>query len=149
MASGDSMKTEADRLIAEILSSATTIAILGASPEPERAGNYVGAYLARVGYDVVGVNPHLVGQTLWGRPVVGSLAEVGRPIDLVDVFRRGEHLPAHAEEILALVPRPACVWFQLGVNHPGVATTLRAAGITVIENRCTYAEHRRLGLGAR
>jgi predicted CoA-binding protein len=128
-----------------ILLHSPRVAVLGAHHEAARAAFYVPDYLHRQGYDVVGVNPVLAGRELWGRPVVATLAEVGE-VDLVDVFRRSELLPGHLDELLAL--HPPAVWFQQGVRHDAVAERLRAAGIAVVQDRCTLADHRRLGLGA-
>ena len=75
-------------------------------------------------------------------------AELATPIDLVDVFRRSELLPGHVEDILAMSPRPRIVWFQLGIKHDDCAKILEAAGIVVVQNRCTLADHQRLGMGA-
>ena len=128
-----------------ILEGSPRIAVLGAHHEAQRAAFYVPQYLHDHGYDVVGVNPRLAGQVLWGRTVVATLAEAG-PVDMVDVFRRSDLLPAHADELIAL--KPAVVWFQLGVRNDAVAVQLEAAGIEVVQDLCTLADHRRLGLGA-
>ncbi len=132
--------------IPEILKSCRCVAVLGARDRASRAGFYVGEYLASAGYEVVGVNPRLAGSELWGRPVVATLADIEGPIDLVDVFRRSEDVPSHLEEILALDPLPKVVWLQLGIRNEAVAQALRAQGIVVVQDRCTLAEHRRLGL---
>lgn len=137
-----------DSRLREILTSSPTIAVLGAHTEPEKAAFYVPEYLHDEGYTIFGVNPQFVGQTLFGNPVHATLAEVGAPIDLVDVFRRSELIDAHVEDILAMKPRPKVVWFQLGIKNEDAANVLEAAGITVIQNRCTLADHQRLGLGA-
>ena len=68
--------------------------------------------------------------------------------DALDVFRKAADIPGHVEDILAMKPRPKVVWFQLGIKHDDAAKILEAAGITVIQNRCTLADHQRLGLGA-
>jgi predicted CoA-binding protein len=68
---------------------------------------------------------------------------------MLDVFRRAELLPQHVDEILGMPHRPKVVWFQLGIRNDTVAATLEAAGITVVQDRCTLAEHRRLGIAAR
>ena len=90
----------------------------------------------------------LAERTLFGEPVRKTLAEIAERVDLVDVFRRGELIPQHVEDLLAMKPRPKVVWFQLGIRNDDVAKILEAAGITVVQNRCTLAEHQRLGLGA-
>lgn len=142
------MATINDSRIREILSSSPTIAVLGVHREPEKAAFYVPEYLHDEGYKIIGVNPLFVGQTLFGEPVRATLAELAQPIDIVDVFRRPEAIPEHVEDILAMKPRPKVVWFQLGIKHDDAARVLEAAGITVVQNRCTLADHQRLGLGA-
>lgn len=138
-----------DAAIRRILETTRSIAVLGAHDEPFKAAYYVPEYLHRVGYRIVGVNPKLAGQRLHGAPVVASLAELPEPVDMVDVFRRPETLPGHLPELLAMQPRPAVVWLQLGIRHDGVAASLRAVGIEVVQDRCTLADHRRLGLRGR
>lgn len=121
-----------------------TVAVLGAHREPMRPAFYVPDYLHQQGYDVYPVNPALVGHTLWGHPVVMSLTDVPVPVDLVDVFRRPDALPDHLAEILAMDPLPRIVWLQQGIRHDGFARKLLEAGIDVVQDRCTLAEHRRL-----
>ncbi|MCB9567296.1 MAG: CoA-binding protein [Myxococcales bacterium] len=141
------MTTPSPERLRAILAGSPTIAVLGAHDEPARAAFYVPDYLHDHGYRILPINPTLVGRRLWGEPVVASLAEVPGPVDLVDVFRRSEWLMDHVPEILAMRPHPKVVWFQLGVRSPAAAAALRAAGIEVVEDRCTLADHRRL-LGA-
>lgn len=131
----------------QLLRECPVVAVLGAHEEPQRAAYYVPKYLVEHGYEVWPVNPTLVGRELFGHRVVGTLAEVPVAVDFVDVFRRPEHLPAHVDDILAMSPRPRAVWFQLGIVNDAVAATLRNAGLTVVQDRCTLAEHRRLRLG--
>jgi len=138
-----------DAALRRIFESTRVIAVLGAHDDPSKAACYVPQYLHRVGYRVLGVNPKLAGQRLHGAPVVATLDELGEAVDMVDVFRRPELLPAHLPEILAMQPRPAVVWFQLGIRNDAVAERLRAEGIEVVQDRCTLADHRRLGLPAR
>ncbi len=137
-----------DSQIREILTNSPTIAVLGIHREPEKAAFYVPEYLHDEGYRILGVNPQFVGQTLFGAPVRASLAELREPVDIVDVFRRSEAVPGHLEDVLAMSPRPRVVWLQLGIRHDETARVLEAAGITVVQNRCTLADHQRLGLGA-
>jgi uncharacterized protein len=134
--------------VRDILEHSPTVAVLGIHRAAEKPAFYVPEYLHDHGYRVIGVNPAFAGETLFGEPVRATLAELGEPIDLVDVFRRGEAIPAHLDDILAMRPLPKVVWFQLGITNDAAAATLEHAGITVIQNRCTLAEHRRLGLGA-
>ncbi|HEX7843835.1 MAG TPA: CoA-binding protein [Kofleriaceae bacterium] len=136
-----------DARLREILATSPTIAVLGVHHEPEKAAFYVPEYLYDEGYRIIGVNPQFRGRELFGERVRDTLAEIGEPVDLVDVFRRAELLPQHVEDILAMQPRPKVVWFQLGIKNDEVARILEAAGITVVQNRCTLADHQRLGLG--
>ncbi len=136
-----------DDALRRLLREVRRVAVLGASDQPERAGCYVATYLRDQGYEVVGVSPKLAGQPFCGRPAVARLGQVSAPIDLVDVFRRSEELALHLPELLALQPPPRAVWFQLGVRDDAVAAALEAAGIDVVRDRCTLAEHRRLGVG--
>src|ERR1700748_3706277 len=130
-----------DAQLREILTTSATVAVLGMHREPEKAAFYVPEYLHDEGYRIIGVNPRLVGREPLGEPVRATLRGSTEPVDLVDVFRRPEWLPGHVEDILAMKPRPKVVWFQLGIRHDEVAHILEAAGITVVQNRCTLAEH--------
>ncbi|HMV67812.1 MAG TPA: CoA-binding protein [Myxococcota bacterium] len=121
---------------------ARTIAVLGAHPDPSRPAHYVPAWMARAGYDVLPVNPAYAGAELFGRRVVASLGDLEGPVDMVDVFRRSDQIPAHAPEILALAP--GCVWLQQGIRHDAAAAAWVAAGIDVVQDRCLMVEHRRL-----
>jgi predicted CoA-binding protein len=142
------MATINDARLREILTTSPTIAVLGIHHAPEKAAFYVPEYLHDEGYRILGVNPLLQGEALFGVPVRATLAELAEPVDLVDVFRRGELIPQHVEDILAMSPRPKVVWFQLGIKNDDVAHILESAGIVVVQNRCTLADHQRLGLGA-
>ncbi len=137
-----------DTRLREILTGSPTIAVLGIHHEPEKAAFYVPEYLHDEGYRIIGVNPQFVGQEIFGEKVRATLAEIKEPVDLVDVFRRSELVGEHVEDILAMKPRPKVVWMQLGVKNDDAAKVLEAAGITVIQNRCTLADHQRLNLGA-
>jgi uncharacterized protein len=136
----------ADPRLREILETCPTVAVLGIHDDPARAACYVPAYLDQHGYRILGVNPRLVGRALFGHPVVARLADLAEPVDLVDVFRRSEWLPEHQGDLIAC--RPRVVWMQLGVQSDEVARALEAAGIEVVQDRCTMAEHRAMGLGA-
>jgi predicted CoA-binding protein len=141
------MATINDARLREILTGSPTVAVLGIHREPEKAAFYVPEYLHDEGYRVIGVNPEFVNETLFGEKVRATLRDIHEPVDLVDVFRRPEHLPDHVDDILAMQPRPRFVWFQLGIRNDEAAKKLEDAGITVIQNRCTLADHQRLGLG--
>jgi len=130
--------------VERILTSSRTVVVLGARDKRHKAGFYVGEYLFERGYHVIGVNPRLAGRSLWSGPVRATLDEIAEPVDLLDVFRRPEDLPGHLDAMIAL--RPKVVWFQLGIRHDAVAGALEAAGIEVVQDRCTLADHQMLGL---
>ena len=127
------------------LESAETIAVVGCSPDPSRPSNEIARYLKEeAGYRVVPVNPHHA--EVLGERCYPSLADVPAEIriDVVDIFRRSEHVAARAEEAIA---RGVPFFFaQLGVEDPAAARRLEAAGIGVAMNRCVLVEHPRLGI---
>ena len=133
-----------DAGLTRILREARTVAVLGAKTAAHEPAYYVPAYLAARGYRILPVNPTFAGQVVFGETVVGALADLEGPVDVIDVFRRPEYLPGHAREILALPWRPRAVWFQLGIRHDGAAAELARVGIDVVQNRCMMPEHRRL-----
>lgn len=133
-----------DAGLARILRESRTVAVLGAKAGRGEPAYYVPDYLARQGYRLSLVNPRLAGTRILDAPVVARLADLPAAVDLIDVFRRPEFLPAHAVEILALPWRPAVVWFQLGIRNDAAAEQLARAGIRVVQDRCMMPEHRRL-----
>jgi uncharacterized protein len=130
-----------------ILKTAKSVAVIGAKIGAHEPAYYVPAYLAARGYRIHPVNPRLAGETIHGVPVVGRLADLEGPVDVVEIFRRPHYLPDHAREVLALPWRPQAVWFQLGIRNDAAAEALARAGINVVQDRCMMPEHRRL-LGA-
>ena len=134
--------------VERILRENRVVAVIGARDDVSKAGFYVPAYLQGQGYRVLGVNPRLAGAVLWGEPVVATVAELGEPVDVVNVYRRSVNVAEHTEEVLAMRPLPRVVWLQLGIRNEEAAARWAAAGIEVVEDRCMLADHRRLGLGA-
>lgn len=132
--------------VRQILQDNRVVAVLGAHVNVSKPAYYVPQYLFDQGYTIVPVNPGYVGETLFEHPVAASLAELEQPIDIVDVFRRSEAVPAHLDDILAMNPLPKVVWLQSGIRNDEVAAKLREAGIEVIQNRCMLADHRNLML---
>lgn len=122
----------------------TKVAVLGAHTKASKAAYYVPQYLQDNGYDVYPVNPVFAGKSLFGREVVTELADLTEPVEVVDVFRRAEHLPNHLDDILRLTPSPQLVWLQLGIRNDAFARALSEAGIDVIQSRCMLADHQRL-----
>jgi len=133
--------------VRRVLEDARTIAVLGAHVDPDKPAHYVPEYLAEQGYRIFPVNPAFAGQELWGQRVVATLAEIDTMIDLVDVFRRPDVIPTHLDDILAMQPLPKVVWFQLGIRNDQVARQLIEAGVAVVQDRCTLADHRVFRLG--
>ncbi|KAA9361222.1 CoA-binding protein [Ochrobactrum quorumnocens] len=138
------MQTPSDNQIREILQSVKTIALLGASPKPERPSNGVMKFLLDRGYHVIPVNPGQVGKSIHGQQVVANLADIDELIDMVDVFRASYSLPGIVDEILAMKQRPAVLWTQLDVVHEEAAKKAADAGLKVIMDRCPAIECPRL-----
>jgi hypothetical protein len=132
-------------LIKEMLRSARTIAVVGMSDKTSRASHHIGKYLAKNGYRVLPVNPSLTeidGLKCYAdldAAQTAALAETGRGIDLMDVFRAPEAVPALVDEAIRLhIPN---LWLQDGVEHAEAVARARAAGIQCVENDCIYRRH--------
>ncbi|MFP5204672.1 MAG: CoA-binding protein [Acidobacteriota bacterium] len=126
-------------LIDEMLRSARTIAVLGMSNKPDRASYNIGRYLAAHGYRVLPVNPVL--NEIDGQPCYPTLdaAQAAAKIDLVDVFRASEHVPAIVDDVIRLgIPY---LWLQDEVIHDEAVARARAAGIKCVQNDCIFREH--------
>lgn len=130
--------------IRDILTSTRRIAMVGASPNASRPSNGVLRFLVDKGYDVIPINPGHAGGTIHGQTVVASLADIDEPVDMVDVFRAADQLPAVVDEVLAMRHRPKVIWAQLGVRNDDAARRAEAAGIAVIMDRCPAIEYPRL-----
>lgn len=124
----------------EHLQSAKTIAVLGASTDPEKAGFYIPERMHAKGYRILPVNPNATGQQMWGESVQPNLSGISEPVDILNVFRRPEALHNHLEEILKLKPR--LVWLQTGIRNDAFAQKLEAAGIPVVQDTCIAVAHR-------
>ena len=134
-----------DSDIAALLTRVKTIAVVGWSPKPDRPSHRVAAFLAARGYRVIPVNPGAAGQIALGEEVRATLSEIGERVDMVDIFRRSEDVPAVVAEALAL-PGLQAIWMQLGIEHPAAAAEAEAAGVAVVQNRCPAIEMPRLGI---
>jgi len=133
-----------DEDIAELLTSARTIAIVGASDRPNRPSYGVMKFLQDSGYRVIPVNPQITGEHVLGEFVWRELAQIGVPIDIVDIFRRPQ---AAAEAVdQAIFVGAKAVWMQIGVINHEAADRAEAAGLKVVMNRCPKIEIPRLGV---
>jgi predicted CoA-binding protein len=126
----------------QILQETKTIALVGASPNPDRPSHSVMRYLLAQGYRVIPVRPLTCDEVL-GVPCVSSLAEIDEPIDLVDVFRREDAAPEHARE--AVTAGASAFWLQLGLRSAEARRIATDAGLDYVEDACTAIVHRTLG----
>lgn len=133
-----------DAEIKSILENTKTVAVVGASPNPERPSFEVSHRLGLLGYKVIPINPGHAGKEIDGRMTYAKLSDVPEPIDIVDVFRAPEAVPGVVEEALMLDPLPKVIWMQLGIRNEAAAAQAEAAGVTVVQDRCTKIEHMRL-----
>ena len=114
-------------VIEEQLTNSKTIAVVGLSPDPERPSHYVARYLQEQGYRVIPVNPLL--QEVLGEKCYPDLGSVPEPVDMVDIFRRSEHVGPIVESAIAIGAK--YVWMQDGVVNEEAAASARSAGLSV------------------
>lgn len=120
------------------------MAIVGISSNPVRPSYFVARYLSLKGFTVIPVNPGLAGQTLFGQEVKASLSDIKGRIDMIDIFRRSDSVPAIVDEALEAFPDLKVIWMQIGVMHAGAAEKAKARGVEVVQNRCPKIEYQRL-----
>lgn len=133
-----------DNYIRAILTNTKSIAMVGASPVNVRPSYFAFKYLVERGYDMIPINPGQVGKSLVGKPFVGSLKDIGRPVDMVDIFRNSDAAAAVVDDALALPVPPKVIWMQLGVRNDAAAAKAEAGGVQVVMNRCPKIEYARL-----
>jgi predicted CoA-binding protein len=131
-----------DAYVRDILRNHRTFAVVGASAKPTRPSYFVMKYLLSKGYDVIPVNPGLVGTSIVDRPVSASLGEIGRPVDVVDIFRNSEAALGITEDAIRIGAK--VVWMQIGVRNDEAASLAESAGLKVVMNRCPKIEYGRL-----
>lgn len=136
------MPLTADADIAALLADARTVAVVGASDRPDRPSYGVMGALVDHGYRVFPVNPQITGEHVHGEYVWRELAQIGEPIDIVDIFRRPEAAGEAVDEAIRVGAK--AVWFQLGVVNDEAAARAEAAGLAVVQDRCTKVELARL-----
>jgi hypothetical protein len=134
-------------LIESLLTRSHTIAVVGYSTDPTRPSNSVSRYLRRQGFRVIPVNPRLRRAVVDGEQSYDHLVDVPQSegIDFVDVFRRGEFLDETVDD--AIAAKIPAIWFQLDLGNESAARRAEAAGLSVVWDRCTAIEHRRVRAG--
>jgi len=138
------MPLERDEEIIDLLATARTIAMVGASDRPDRTSYGVMKFLQDHGYRVLPVNPAITGEHIHGEYVWRELAQIGEPIDIVDIFRRSDAAGEAVDQAIAVGAK--AVWMQLGVIDPAAATRAEAAGLKVVMDHCPKIEIARLGI---
>jgi predicted CoA-binding protein len=132
-----------DTYIRGILNTVKTIAMVGASEKQNRPSYFVFKYLLERGYTMIPVNPGHAGHDMLGQHIYGRLADIPVPIDMVDIFRGSQYVLAIVQGALALKPRPAVIWMQLGVRNEEAAALAEGNGVKVVMNRCPKIEYGR------
>jgi predicted CoA-binding protein len=133
-----------DQVLKDVLNRMKTVVVVGVSANPVRPSYFVARYLSRKGIRVVPVNPGLAGQELFGETVYATLSDIPFDVDMVDVFRRSDAVPAIVDDALARWADLQTIWLQIGVEHADAASVAQARGVTVIQNRCPKIEYQRL-----
>ena len=135
-----SAQTPTDAMLHSLLD-LERIAVVGASTTPGKAAHDVPHYLREQGYEIVPINPFA--ETVLGRPAYDSLTEVDGLVELVDVFRPSKEVAGIVDEALARPDQPA-VWLQRDITDDAAFARARAAGVTMVQDRCLKVEHQRL-----
>jgi uncharacterized protein len=125
--------------ITQILREFKTIAVVGLSSNPARPSNHVAQYLQSVGYRIIPVNPNET--EVFGAKAYARLEDIPEPVDVVEVFRRPEEVPAIADSAIAIGAK--VLWMQQGITNTAAAEKVRAAGLTVVEDACMLVEHKK------
>ncbi|MBP0481732.1 CoA-binding protein [Sagittula sp. M10.9X] len=133
-----------DAFLKEILTRTKVVAVVGLSMNPVRPSYYVARYLALKGYTVIPVNPGHAGKVLFGQEVRASLTECPETVDMVDIFRRSEHVEPIVAEALGALPNLRTVWMQIGVVNHDAERLAQARGVDVVMHRCPKIEYQRL-----
>jgi len=124
----------------EILNSSRVVAVVGLSAKPDRPSFMVASYLKEQGYEIIPVNPWE--KEVLGEPCYPDLSSIPKPVDVVDIFRRSEEVPAIVDEAIKIGAK--AVWMQEGVINEEAAVRARKAGLLVVMDRCMLKEHQRL-----
>ena len=135
-----------DAHMRRILKEVRTIAMVGASPNWVRPSNFAMKYLQGKGYKVIPLNPGQAGKEILGEPCYASVAEIPGTVDMIDIFRNSEAAGAVVDDILPIASEKKIrvIWMQLGIRNDNAAARAKAAGLTVIMDRCPKIEYGRL-----
>src|ERR1700722_6040762 len=133
-----------DTTIRGILNTVKTIVMVGASEKENRPSYFAFKNLLEPRYTMMPVNPGHAGHDILGQRIYAKLADIPMPIDMVDIFRGSQYALAIVQEAIALKPRPAVIWMQLGVRNDKAAALAEASGMKVVMNRCPKIEYGRL-----
>ena len=136
----NTFKNPSDEKIREILATPRTIAVVGCSPDPNRDSHEIAALLKAKGHTVIPVNPSC--REILGERCYASVRDIPVPVDMVDVFRRSEHVGPIADDAIAV--KAKILWLQLDVINEPAAQKAQQAGLTVVMDRCPAIEYRRL-----
>jgi predicted CoA-binding protein len=138
--------TLTDTALRDILTRTRVVAVVGFSPDPARPSHDVARFLQRAGYRVIPVNPGHAGAVMLGETVVARLEDIPPEagVDMVDIFRRSDHVLPIVETALRVLPSLRTVWMQIGVDNPEAAALARARGVDVVVNRCPKIDHPRV-----
>jgi len=131
--------TPTDDPVTDILRNSKTIAVVGLSSNPARPSHEVADYLQRAGYRIIPVNPNE--SEVLGAKSYPRLEDIPEKVDIVDVFRRPEEIPAIADSAIAIGAK--VLWMQLGIENAAAAEKAYSAGLTVIEDACMLIEHKK------
>ena len=140
------MDSYTDDHLRSLLRRARVVAVVGLSPNPVRPSYYVARYLQLKGMRIVPVNPGHAGKRVLGETVHAGLSDIPADlrVDMVDIFRRSEHVPPIVDEAIAAFPALKTVWMQIGVVNEEAAARARAQGLDVVMDRCPKIEYQRL-----
>lgn len=136
----EEFKNPADEKIREILSGSITIAVVGLSPNPSRPSYGVANYLKNKNYRIIPVNPGH--PEILGEKSYPTLSDIPEKVDVVDIFRRSEHIPPIVDEAIKIKAR--VIWMQSGIVNRQAAQKAKEAGLDVVMDKCMYVEHSRL-----
>lgn len=133
-----------DNYIRNILQSVESIAIIGASPKPDRASYRITQYLIDEGYQVFPTNPGHAGRKICDVPCFATLSDIPQPIHMIDIFRNSAATYSIVEEALEMNPLPKVIWMQLDIRNDAAAKLAEKNGLQVVMNRCPKIEYKRL-----